>query len=308
MSSYLLVQISRSQRSLFISAWETAFSRVLESSVYDWIFDERNIIYALVVDREIVAGYCLYPFWGVINRHVERVLLCNNVFVDPKHQGRQLFVKIGKLSLAEAAKKNEGILAYGIPNALALPGHKRVGWDVRSPIAFLESSRSCANNPIGDNWIHGKLNEKIRSDIEKCSKLSSVNRDFSILKTAEFVAWRYENKPKTKYWFGLKYSKQELLAYCVCKYFADDKVLHFIDVDGVDALAISQLVDESQCIPEDFLKLNIWESTMHAKIFHSKGYEKTDRINNLILIDPKKMASFELGGDINIVLGDNDVF
>jgi hypothetical protein len=308
MSDYQLQRISQSQRTRFIAAWENSFSRTLDSGIYNWIFDGKNILYALVFDGEISAGYCLYPLPCMINGQIKSALLCNNVFVSPQHQGKQLFVRIGKLSLTNAAENGEGILAYGIPNKLALPGHKRVGWDVRTPIAFLESIRKSATSPLGANWTWNVLNEQMRSDIEKCSTLSAIGRDFSIIKTAQFVQWRYESKPSAKYWFGFKYHMHQLLAYCVCKYFEEGHVLHFIDIDGVDENAVSQLIDESQSIPEKFDKLNIWESSIHRQLFVNKGYQASDITNSLIFIDPSKLAPFDIGGNINIVLGDNDVF
>jgi Acetyltransferase (GNAT) domain len=308
MDELRLERIKINKRPEFIFQWEKAFGRKLEKSIYDWIFDENNIINVLTLDDIVVAGYCLYPFDCVINKQFGKALLCNNVFVDPIHQGKHLFVKISKLSLAESAKLKEGLIAYGIPNQLALSGHKRVGWDIRPPIHFIELNRKYSNKELPYNWKLGKLLPQQRIDIERCSILCSNERDFSIIKTKGFLKWRYESKPNIEYWFGLKYYKEKLVAYCVCKYFKEGKALHFIDIDGEDAAAISELIDESQYIPEEFNKTNIWDTTYHLSAFVSKGFQKNNKTNNLILIDPSKNQPYKIGGKINLVLGDNDVF
>lgn len=308
MSENQLVKLRLNERDSFVAAWEDAFSRKLNSDIYEWIFNKHNILYALISDGEILAGYCLYPLACIVNKGLEKALLCNNVFVNPRHQGKQLFVKVGKLALKDAASSEEGRIAYGIPNKLALPGHRRVGWDVRPPIAFLEKTRAAKREKPLHNWIKGKINDQLRADIAKCSLDSSKERSFSIIKTEEFVRWRYEEKPNTTYWFGFKYKGDILISYCVCKYFEDGKVLHFIDVDGTDSSAISELIEESQKIPEPFIKSNIWESTAHRELYISMGYKKAEPENALIFIDPATLGPFDLGEKVNIVLGDNDVF
>lgn len=308
MFEYRFRSVSGEYKEVFISAWEMAFSRKLNRKTYEWIFNEKNIIYAIEISGEIAGGYCLYPLNSMVNGKFKKALLCNNVFVSPEHQGKQLFVKIGKMALVDAGQRGACVLAYGIPNALALPGHKRVGWEVRESIKFLENSKQSAIKVAGTNWIRYALSDKIRSDIQSCSLRASAGRGFSIIKTAEFVYWRYECKPNSKYWFGLKYEKEMLVAYCVCKYFEEDEVLHFIDIDGTDNFAIERLIEEAQGIPGNFNKLNIWGSSIHRGLFEGAGYQVSDQANNLIFINPSKLRPFNFEGEINIVLGDNDVF
>ena len=121
-------------------------------------------------------------------------MLCNNVFVCPGHQGKHLFVKIGKAALADAQSNHYGSIAYGIPNALALPGHKRVGWGVQSPIYFLEKQVSNTSTERLNRWDYGELERNDRRNIASCSRNSAKNRTFSIVKDEAFIKWRYESK------------------------------------------------------------------------------------------------------------------
>src|SRR5690606_727892 len=142
-------------------------------------------------------------------------------------------------------------IAFGIPNRLALPGHKRVGWGVQPTIKFLEKTRG--KPEIKDVvWVQGRLNELQRRQIQECSEKAAKDREFSIIKTAEFVNWRYESKPGTAYWFGFEYADDQLMAYCVCKYYEPSKALHVLDIDGVSAEFLGRLIEQITNVAEAF--------------------------------------------------------
>ncbi|WP_201590305.1 GNAT family N-acetyltransferase [Psychrobacter pulmonis] len=308
MSEYKLIRVDSLSRDKFISTWEKAFDRKLDRAIYDWIFNDKNIIYALSDDDKITAGYCLYPFDCIYNKKREIALLCNNVFVHPDYQGKNLFVKIGKLALNDVASKGLGVIAYGIPNRLALPGHKRTGWDVRPRINFISANRK-KNTEYESIFKRGSLTGAEKQAIELCSIKSSRNRNFSILKTKQFVNWRFEQKPNVDYWYGFEYDDSgDLNAYCVCKYFKDKRNLHFIDIDGIDSVAIKKLITRAHSVPEDFSRLDIWDSSVHKNSFLECGFQNEDVTDNLILINPATMEFTGTLDDINITLSDNDVY
>jgi len=308
MSDIELLNVESDRRGEFINAWEISFARQLDAKIYDWIFDDKNIIYAALINNEIVAGYCLYPFESILNGKVKNALLCNNVFVHPQHQGKYLFVKLGKLALQDAGKKGYGDLAFGIPNKLALPGHQRVGWGIQPTIKFLSKERLILRNFISYNWLHGSLSAEQRDDIERCSRESAQDRSLSIIKTADFVRWRFESKPGVNYWFGLKYSGTILLAYCVCKYYEQGKVLHFIDIDGIDDTSVNQLIIEAESINDEFDRLNVWGSSAKKINFENLGYDLDGTEDNLIFIHPESLTKVNFSNNFNISLSDNDVY
>tara|TARA_R100000935_G_C2798362_1_gene149267 strand:- start:93 stop:1019 length:927 start_codon:yes stop_codon:yes gene_type:complete len=308
MSDYQLVRIGVDEKSDFLVAWEAAFNRQLNSLVYEWIFDENNIVYVLKLDGDIVAGYCLYPVECRWIGKRRTALLCNNVFVCPGHQGKHLFVKISKAALADASAKSYGSVAYGVPNSLALPGHKRVGWGVQEPVFFLEKTISYKKSEMGNQWSYGKLEQSDRKEMAACSQLSAKNRDFSIIKSEEFIKWRYESKPGVGYWFGFKEEGGELLAYCVCKFFSDKNTVHVIDVDGISDDAVASLIDDIEGLPEGFDKVNVWSSTAKKAVFLNKGYKHSGDFDNFIMMDVERLGSVYLNENINLCLGDNDVY
>ena len=308
MGEYDLIKIDAARRSDFISAWEVAFDRKLAAEVYEWLFNTRNIIYAFTQGGEIAAGYCLYPVSCVWQGHQETALLCNNVFVCPTHQGKHLFVKISKAALNDARENSYGAIAYGVPNALALPGHKRVGWGVQDRIGFLEKKTCRTDKSQKNEWRLGELNETDRVSLAECSKNASIDREFSILKERDFVRWRYESKPGVKYWFGLVKKGKEIIAYCVCKFFEEKSALHIIDLDGTDKDALVSLIEDFEAIPEAFTLINVWSTTIHRDLFLSNGYDNSDESNHFIAFNIGDLKPVFFDKNINFCLGDNDVY
>lgn len=295
------------KRQEFIKSWEKAFKRQLEPCVYDWIFDSTNLIYVAMYAHEIAAGYCLYPVDGIVSGEATKALLCNNVFVDPKHQGKNLFVRLGKYALQSAGALGYRF-AYGIPNAMALPGHLRVGWSLQPTIGFLEKARGDIRIAKTSEWCYGILTDKQLRAIEDCSVRASVGRGFSILKTSEFVRWRYLSKPSVKYWFGLAWCDGILSAYCVVKFYAEKNCVHFVDIDGTDSDAVTSLIRSVDSINSSFKFSNVWDSTAHANCFLDCGYATSSHKDSLIFIDPLYLKKITVEGRVNLVLGDNDVY
>lgn len=307
LSKYSYIRIDLSWRKTFISAWESAFDRRLSTDIYDWIFNEYNLMYAAVCDDKVAAGLCLYPMDAIVNSNFSRVGLANNGFVAPPYRGQNLFVTVSQFALRNAGKHGFS-LAYGISNEQALPGHKKVGWSVLPTLQFLESQRVEYISSNNVQWYEAPLSDNQRADIESCSRRSALHRQFSIIKTSELIRWRYELRPQVNYIFGFNYQDNLLQAYCVCKYFPEKKYLHFIDIDGDSASAIMLLIEAAQSLDLPFESLNIWSSTVHSKLFFEQGYHTTLAGRNFILIQPSELKSVDVIGEINLVLGDNDVF
>lgn len=308
MSDYEFIKIGDDKKNDFILAWEAAFNRELKPEVYDWIFNENNVKYALLFGSEIVAGYCLYSLPCIWQGRHSIALLCNNVFVCPEHQGKYLFVKISKAALNDASRDGVAKVAYGIPNSLALPGHKRVGWGIQDPIKFIEKETKARQGSTVNEWKYGIIDDDTRRGLAFCSEIASRDRAFSILKDENFIRWRYEAKTGVDYWFGISKKNGQISAYCICKFYWEKRALHVVDIDGLDDDSVRSLINDIEFLPEKFEIINIWSSTIHKTLFCSEGYSISSEIDNFIAInmDNLKPVSLDLG--VNLCLGDNDVY
>jgi hypothetical protein len=197
------------ERHAYISAWKLAFCRDGYEDRIDWhIGSTLNKTYVLRDQKgSIAAAYSLIRNQAICSGSVINLAICNNVFCIPEYQGLNLFVRIGRLSLADA--ESDYAFAYGFPNPAAIAGHKRVGWK------FLDNafniSISLVNNDISsladvDLYYPVQL-DQINEDerLEICSKIAhiaSVNATakdkLTIVKNKEYVYWRFFCRPKTE--------------------------------------------------------------------------------------------------------------
>ena len=306
--TYTFAEVGPDQRRAFIDAWERSFRRQLSPQLYDWIFNGTNLLFAALKDGEICAGYCLYPLEAVWSRMQCNVLLCNNVFVGPEHQGKMLFSRLGRYAL-QAAGARGFPLAYGIPNQGAVAGHRRVGWHLQPPVQFLARRRGSGEvGATGVRWTQAVPEDDQLRAIEACSRRSARDREFSILKTSEFFRWRYLSRPGVRYWYGSVGPDDTVSAYAVAKFYPDKHCLHIIDLDGDERSGIDALIASIDTISEPFEYVNLWSTTAHRANFERAGFEASDESNMLIFIKPLELKGIAIDVGVNLVLGDNDVY
>ncbi len=311
-----------SQGCKFLSVWEAAFKRKFDKELYDWFFLKNNSIYCAFENDELIAGYCLLDLKAVFNKQIVKAALCNNVFVHPMHEGKNLFVKLGRFALSEAESRNVQI-AYGMPNLNAIPGHKRVGWSFQPDIDFLEKPvLEILEETAGLNDSFKLLQltksspnlENYLSQIEALSTQNSKKRFFSTVKTKSFFKWRFLNRPFVNYKVFIILSESKNIdGYIVLKIYEKEHKLHIIDIevnkqDFVKPLLSCISLLEDVNIRNKFEKLDIWGSTAYREVLIKLGFESVERKNSLILIRPYIKEKIELLGEYNIVLGDNDVY
>ena len=306
--NYTFAEVRTDQRQDFIAAWERSFLRQLSSQIYDWIFNGTNLLFAALKDGEICAGYCLYPLEGVWSRNQCQVLLCNNVFVGPEHQGKMLFSRLGRYALQTAGARGFP-LAYGIPNRNAVVGHRRVGWHLQPPVQFLARRRGSESaGETGVQWTQAAPGDNQLHAIEACSRRSAHDREFSIVKSSEFFRWRYLSRPGVKYWYATVGSGDAVSAYAVAKYYPDKRCLHIVDLDGDAGSGIDALIASMDTISEPFEYANLWCTTAHRASFERAGFEVSEESSMLIFIKPLELKGVAIDAGIHLVLGDNDVY
>jgi GNAT superfamily N-acetyltransferase len=297
------------EKGLFINAWERAFSRQDNPLVYAWEFGSNNDLYAVFDNEDVVAGYCLLNYKAVFNQEVVDAALCNSVFVRPDYQGKNLFVRLGRYALTRAEEKGTKIV-IGIPNKNAVGGHKRVGWTFLGQINFLEKEGKSVSRGKSHPGIILLNSSNIDSFIDKiyqCSLQVSQGRSFSILKDEFYFKWRYIDHPLSSYKV-FAFVDNEVLGYVVYKYYEPLKRLHIIDIEAVNEEVFRELLKVYEGLQENITLVNIWESTIYKNYFLDSGFRRSEESNQLIAIYPYRKDPVLLGTQVNLVLGDNDVF
>lgn len=294
----------------FINAWEKSFLRQLPSTFYSWIFNNHNLIYGVSEGNEIVGGYCLLKQRAYLHNDFVNIGLCNNVFVHPQHQGKNLFVRLGRYALTDA--ENKGIkLAIGIPNKNALPGHKRVGWTIFNDINFLEKEPNLFQNVEPTNWIVEINSDNFMSYAKQIEDLSiklSQSRSFSIIKDKQYFQWRYIERPFSNYRIFGWVKEEKVYGYIVLKYYEPLKRIHIIDIEALNQDVFKDLLSMIHAFKSPYLLVNVWGTTYYRELFLDLGFRLSEEKSHLIAIYPYKKETVFLKNRLNIVLGDNDVF
>lgn len=296
----------------FVACWEKSFNRKLSNDLMQWIFLGENILYAVILEKKVIAGYCLYPVRIMLSGKIINGLLCNNVFVDPDYAGNMYFVKLGRFALKSAEKMGYEI-AYGIPNENALSGHKRVGWTIYDPIKFLEIKKE----NLKKNESHKNIRKLDRYDNILFLKLLDFTtkvaqgRSFSIIKDKEYILWRYFEKPGSSYIINIYVNEFDVaIGYIVFKYYEPKKKIHVLDIECIDNIIFTQLVDSIIHSNYDFQAVNVWDTSIYSQYFYEYGFELSNfESDNLIFIKPYIQGKIEfIRENLNIVLMDNDVY
>ena len=309
-------------RDELISSWQRSFCREITEEVFIWLFsgDSGNRIFIArsQATGKIAGGYCLLPQETIVHGNTMKTLLCNNVFTDPDFRTHNIFVKLGRFALEVV--KSDAELAIGIPNEKALPGHRRVGWNICQPILFSEIKLSNIqyisniNNRIGE---HRNIELK---DLESISNLwmeVNKNSNFAIVKNKKYFKWRYLDKPKIsrKYYSKIIYNNKDITGYLIISHYHPSNKMHIIDICAKSEEDFLKLINlsielaiecEAECV-------NIWNSPAISLLLSKLGFSVTNEFSRLIIkpltiAENKNQFFIENISNHALVLGDNDVF
>jgi hypothetical protein len=301
----------------FISAWCSAFERGIPVEIFDWLFGSESgnrIFIAQCKDTSSIAGgYCLLPQQITMAGKLEPSFLCNNVFTTPNFRTFNIFVKLGRFALKQVSQ--DGRLALGIPNKLAIPGHKRVGWHTLENIKFIELDIRTSN--LDKDLDVQDIDTLDLHSIAKLSERCNRNSPFSVVKTQSYLNWRYFKRPEINRTYYRKkiFADGEIAGYIILSHYHPTNRLHIIDVCATSKSILAQLFELSRSLGRQIEAtcVNTWASPYLLESLPDKIFFNTNESSNFIVKDlqaTKNVSSEILDSLINhsLVLGDNDVF
>ena len=301
----------------FISAWEVAFQRTLDRSVYNWVFNAKNKVFGVIDDDTIVAGYCLMEFDAIYHDVQKKGLLCNNVFVNGyKYQKFGLFDKLTEYSINEA-KKDKYDFAVGFPNEKAIKSHLRSGWNEGPIIHFYELDPNFIQDEHIDlsnkiiEWYSSKdaaLQSKL-PEISNFYAINSHNYSYSSFRSNNFVAWRYLENPRYSYDFCFVYDVSgKLTGVFICKYYPANKKVHLVDyiINNNEHIKVSIKSIIKKYNNHEIDVIDCWVSKSDSEVFTCVGFKESERFTYCISRGIE--SDFRIDLSSHIVLGDNDVY
>ena len=305
---------TKEEVSRFIIAWEIAFDRALDQSIYDWIFSSNNNIYCCVDNGIVVSGYCLLDMNISIDGILLDGVLCNNIFVNGfKYQKMDIFNKITKHALNNIFERGYRF-SIGFPNVKAIKSHIKAGWRQSERLPFVEFSGSApilVENDVNLKWIAGDK-RKAYKEISDLINKSCKNFSFSILKSQDFMLCRFDHNPRWEYEIGCLYKDNVLEGFFVSKYFEDKNRIHLVDYYFSDTESLKQAITGIYKKYKSDYKLHVncvdaWCAKGDLDKFLNANFTLSDDFSYVIYKDLSG-GELNLGFNPHLTLADNDVF
>lgn len=311
MQDFIFRSATRDDDARLLDLFRASFDRDIAPEVWNWLSYSsptglnRTTIVEDSTNGELVCSYSLLPIKIRFNGKSIRASLCTNVNTRPDYQGRGLFTRVGEHALAQENNFDTSI-SIGMPNPKALPGHKKVGWDVLFELPFL-------------------IKYDCRKREHRCREISQFDHRFDeffagiaegysfiVLKDYRFMNWRVVERPDKKYTLFIYEDGSKIRGYIVLKHFDDHGYLksHILDIqaDGVDVL--SDLIAAAENFAAGRDELNLWTNSRnpYKQSFLASGFSVKESKDLLI-------AHFNFGDKEPLqenswwfCLADNDVY
>lgn len=299
----------------FIVSWEKVFGRTLSQDTYNWIFSSRNNIYACFDEGTIVAGYCLLDVYARVDKQSLKGGLCNNIFVSGfKYQKMGLFSEITNYALNDI--KSRGCsFALGFPNNKAIKAHIRSGWQQSKNLPIIEF-KPTKDTLVIDNKFEFKWfsvnNFLIINQLSELISSKSNDYSFSLLKTPDFLDWRFKLNPRWNYDICCVYECNKLVSFFVSKYFEERKRVHLVDYYFSNSLQIKESLSQINTkyhteMQVDINCIDAWCAEGDIDSFLESGFSKAIDFSYTIFKNLTK-ENISLGCTPHLTLADNDVY
>jgi hypothetical protein len=197
--------------------------------------------------RRIVGAYGLMPYRLWLNDGPARASLCTNVCVHPALQGQGIFTALGMYALAGEIPLRAPV-SIGFPNAKALPGHLKIGWE---SVCYLPEmvKEHCEPKPHGCREV-----ATFGSELDYLVRRVTPKYAFLNVKDSTWLNWRLQRTGATYTRFVYP-SGGEIGGYVVLKRFG--LKAHICDLMSEDRDALSALLDAAESFAVDSDELNV---------------------------------------------------
>lgn len=250
---------------------ESKDSGLFSPEMLDWKFTKSGgLLNSLVgyVENSPVSFYGVLPRQYSFQGVVKTVGLVVDVLSIPAMRGRGLFVSSGQ-TVMNKLKKTEISCVIGFPiRPEVLPGHLKVGWQVRFPMPVYVY-------PIGARKTRGWRNTCIRflfkvlyvlfsplrlaehseaqlldpidfacdPRVENFITNQSTSHNISIQKSSQFLQWRLSRPDAIYKCFNLGTKNTSAYAICRVMDFEGFRSMAILDIDGNSKLTIRQIIN-----------------------------------------------------------------
>ncbi len=294
-----------------LELFRAAFGRELSATWWHWFSylcpTGRNRT-AVVEDPErgrLAGSYSLLPIRLWLNGRETKASLCTLVNTHPDYRGQGLFTRVGEYALSQERTYHTPV-SLGMPNANALPGHLKVGWEVPFMLPFLVKTNCqarrhhCVEVPSFDRRV-----DKLVAELKERFR-------FLVLKDHAFLNWRLVARPDKQYTRFALESDGNLEGYVVLKHFDDKgyRKSHILDIQARSDGALRELIAAAETFAQGRDELNMWTNRgdPYRNAFLEEGFSIRERNDRLILHTNYGAREPIQQGAWWFCLADNDVY
>ncbi len=218
-----------------IQLFGKVFGRPMEFELWKWRFENnpagKHMIKLMWDENKLVGHYAVSPAKIMIEGKEYLSTLSMTTMTDPDYGGRGIFGKLAN-SLYKELENELGVKAiWGFPNNNSHYGFiKKLEWKDLGLISHIGLPLSNIVPQLSNRIRQFEVFKPKHEDI-----ITKITSNFSVYakRDIDYLTWRYNEKPKVKY-FKFEYFAQEVQSFIIVKKYPSD-------IEGINNLFITEL-------------------------------------------------------------------
>jgi hypothetical protein len=253
-------------------------------------FGESRIYLMLCNESKVVGCYFVTPMKVLSNSLIFNIGYGSHFAINKHHRNALNFVNFSKFVFNHEVLQGSSCL-LGPPNKSSFQPHKVLaGWKDFGTLDLLVL-RNCEPNSNECSQIR-------QFNLDHENLIRSQAGSFQVLKSVEWLNWRYLNRPNTDYLCLECRSGLELLGFVVLKVWEEPdgyKKMHVMDLCASTLEAVSKMLNTINywSFVYNCHEINLWSSRdyKYRSVFSIAGYESEDSNAQPLIYRPLASSS-----------------
>ncbi len=291
-----------------VDLYNMTFNDKVNEDYFNWRYMENpfedTLLMAVAIDEgKVVSSYSACPYYLSKEDKVIKSALILHTMTHPNYKGKGLFPKLGKL-LYDFLSNNQYEIIWGFPNKIIHAARiNKLGW---SDIYEYPTMTLSLNDVIvSSSSINIDANFECELDFETSSKIR-------VIKSKEYIKWRYKNHPLTKYRIAKKVSNNQITSFAIMKEYQDK--INIVDYNFSSYKEFEEVLSTIiyTAVKEGFNEITTWANlnTKEKLYFERLEFKNTTPITYFsgLLLQEKSNDITLNSNDWHIYMGDDNVY
>ncbi len=293
-----------------IELLNSSFRTPISEEEWDWYSYGNphgvNQSYLLRENKKIVGCYCVNDMRVLQNASPLKIGYANHLAVAPDFRGAFTFLNFSK-NVFEREKERGTQFLIGPPNKISYQSHKSLaGWKDFGTLQILVKQK-----PVRE-MHHCQEIAEFNQEFELLQARASKNQNFTVEKNADWLTWRYMDRPGRPYTSFSYRIDGALVGYIVLKQWQElggYKKAHIMDFCATNDEVANELLLAASDYSAECDELNLWcpQESAYYQAFVNAGFVINPEVSQpLIYKALKSEPSIELKNNWSFMYGDAD--